>query len=355
MKILFLGPSNPAVSTSGQRAEAFKRIGQTVCLRDPYVELGLWKGRWPLTALNCRTGYRLQQPNARRWARRLVSDTTGVDLVWIEGGELFGTKALAELKRLRAPIVLFNPDDPTGLRDRRRFDSLREALHLYDLCVFPIRDSVPDSEYLAYGVKKVLRVWFRYDEVAHQPFDDEAQIPAEFRSDVAFVGTWIRGDQRDRFIWELLQRRIAVNVWGNRWQKSPYWKEIRSVWRGPAVYGRDYVAAIQGAKISLGLLCRRNRDGHTTRSLEITYAGGVLCGERTPEHLRLYREGEEAIFWGDAAECAEACRRLLQDAAFRQSIRQRGHQRALQLRLGHEPLCRSILDEIERSRKVSPV
>ena len=68
---------------------------------------------------------------------------------------------------------------------------------------------------------------------------------------------------------------------------------------GPAIYGDDYLKAIQLAKVSLGLLSKGNRDLHTTRTFEIPYCGGLLCAERTSEHLQLYQEDVEAVYWSD--------------------------------------------------------
>ena len=107
-----------------------------------------------------------------------------------------------------------------------------------------------------------------------------------------------------------------------------------------------YVAAIRGAKVCLGLLSKGNRDLHTTRSMEIPYAGGVLCAERTTEHLALYREDEEAVFWTTAEECAEKCLGLLGDDQSRERIRLAGMARVRNNKVGNEDICRQILQAV---------
>lgn len=107
-----------------------------------------------------------------------------------------------------------------------------------------------------------------------------------------------------------------------------------------------YASAIAAAKISLGLLSKGNRDLHTRRSVEIPSIGGLLCAERTSEHLALYDEGTEAVFWNDAAECAAQCHRLLADDDLRASISKRGHHRALRNNLFNEPLMASIVKAV---------
>jgi spore maturation protein CgeB len=96
------------------------------------------------------------------------------------------------------------------------------------------------------------------------------------------------------------------------------------------------------------LLSKGNRDRHTNRSSEVPFVGGLLCAERTNEHLEMYRDGEEAVFWDDAAECAAVCQRLLADPAERAAIREAGARRVRQLHVGNEDVCRQILEEALR-------
>ena len=74
--------------------------------------------------------------------------------------------------------------------------------------------------------------------------------------------------------------------------------------------------------------------------------GGVFCAERTPEHQFLYQEGEEAVFWSDAAECAEVCLRLLNDDARRTEIGRRGRVRCLRNGTMNEQILAHIISEV---------
>jgi hypothetical protein len=266
------------------------------------------------------------------------------DLVWVNSGELFGPGCLKVLKGLSCPIFLYNNDDPTGGRDGRRFDSLLKALPYYDVCA--VMREVNVSEFKALGANKVLRVFMSYDEVAHQPFAHFSDIPPAFRSEVVFIGTWMRYEKRDEFILGLIREGIPVSIWGDRWDKSAHFAKLKSHWRGPALTGRDYVAALQGAKICLGLLSRGNRDMHTIRSLETPFSGGLLCAERTIEHQKFYAEGVEAVFWSDVSECAQICKELLANDDRRNAIRLAGMQRVRSLKVGNEDVCTYLLNSI---------
>ena len=101
---------------------------------------------------------------------------------------------------------------------------------------------------------------------------------------------------------------------------------------------------LQCARLNLGLLSRDNRDNHTTRSLEIPSLGGLLCAERTAEHQSMYQEGAEALFWGDARECAELCLAALADEGRRARIARAGHERFLRDGHRNERVMQRIVD-----------
>lgn len=341
MRILYLGDCHVS-STSRQRADALSRFGCEVVLADPYHDLMIRAQGRVASYAHFHTGYRFVQKRMVGWCGNEISRLKmGADAVWVDGGELFGPQCIRILRKLGVPVILYNHDDPTGHRDGGRFGSLREAIPFYDLCA--VARDINVQEFRAMGARDVIRFTMGYDEVAHRGFDDEAAIPEQFRSDVAFIGTWMRGESRDEFLLDLASHGLKPAIWGARWEKSRHWQSLKKYHRGGSLAGRDYVAAIQGAKICLGLLSKGNRDLSTTRSAEIPYARGLLCAERTTEHLDMYKEGEEAVFWRDSEECAEVCLRLLADNGLRSRIRERGHQRILELGVGHEDVCRAIL------------
>ena len=91
------------------------------------------------------------------------------------------------------------------------------------------------------------------------------------------------------------------------------------------------------------MLSKENRDLSTTRSFEIPHLGGVFCAERTSEHLELYRENEDAVFWSSPEECAEKCADLLNDEERRKRIAVNGRKRCLQNGTTNEEVLTRIL------------
>lgn len=332
-------------STFSHRIAAMRRLGHHVDIWDPRHALGrALASRWKL-ALHYRTGYLLLQACVQKAMDALaVQSTSKYDVAWVNGGEWLGRKAVRRLRGFANRVVLYNNDDPTGTRDGNRWLSLHRAIPEYDLCTVLRKINV--QEYRAAGARDVLRVWMSYDEIAHRALEMDERKP-EFDSEVAFVGTWM--PERGPFLVRILAAGVPLAIWGDHWQKAPQWPQLRKAWRGPAIYGRDYARAVGQAKISLGLLSKGNRDFHTRRSVEVPAIGGLLCGERTGEHEELFRDGEEAIFWQDADECAARCRTLLSDHDRRERIRQAGMRRVREGEFGNEGLVKRVLSHMDLS------
>ncbi|MEP2653496.1 MAG: glycosyltransferase [Paraglaciecola sp.] len=345
MKILYLGTTSQA-STTYHRAQALKRLGHEVICLDPKAELTTSLNSRIKQALHYRTGYIFLQNHITKWLKREISSITKKpDVIWVDSGELFGIKPLSVLKNLCDKTVLYCVDDITGTRDGNRFRTAKKALHTYSLCTTP-RKYVVD-EFFKLGVKNVHTFWRSYDELIHEPFSNREDIPHEFMSDVVFVGTLIPGENRDVFLHQLIQQGINVSIWGSGWQRSPFWSVLKAHWQGPPLSGRDYTAAVQGAKICLGFLSKGNRDLHTRRSAEIPFSGGLFCAQRTEEHLEMFEEGTEAIFWDDVEECASQCKKLIDNDSLRESIRSSGMKKVRSLKCGNEYVLKDILDNLK--------
>ncbi|GAB3930952.1 CgeB family protein [Larkinella terrae] len=343
MRILYIGDGNP-FSTSFHRLSALRRLGYTVDVRNPYEAFKTSLEHFIFGKIHYRTGFRFLQNKVNSWLSEILAGGENFDIIWVDSGELFGKKCLQNLKTVGIPVILYNVDDPTGKRDGNRFKSLLEALPLYDLVVVVRQES--ERECIKLGAARVLWVYRSYDEEAHRPYRNVEEIPAQFRSDVAFIGTWIRYEKRDEFLLKLIELGVPVSIWGTRWQNSPNWHKLKPHHRGDGLGGRDYVAAIQGAKVCIGMLSKGNRDLHTQRSLEVPFAGGLFCAERTSEHEEMYREGVEAVFWSDAVECARVCKELLANDSLRENIRLAGMERVRSLKVGNEDACRTILETV---------
>ena len=319
MKILYLGSEH---GTSKHRADALVRLGHEVDLLNPasFVRGLPLVGPWQryLGAIGL----------ASRVKAGILSRVKGAsfDLVWVDSGGLVPRTLVTQIKAIAPKIINYNVDDPFGNRDLNAWMQYRSAVSAYDLLVVVREENVEEAK--AMGAKRVLRVYRAADEVAHARRELTENEKAKWSSDVLFVGTAF--PERGAFFRDLIRLGVPLSIYGNKWSELKEWNRLKNCWKGPGledVY--SYSTAILASKVSLGLLSKGNRDLHTQRSLEIPSLAGVFCAERTSEHLHLYKEDEEAVFFSSPEECAAKCAALLADEPWRQSIAKRGHDRFL--------------------------
>jgi hypothetical protein len=343
LRILYLGPRS---GTCLQRAAALGRLGHDV----EHVEL---RPMLPPTPWVDRITWKL----GGHWFERFVLEGLRArvaghryDLAYVDGGEWVTPRVIQLLRSCAPRVINYCIDDPLGPRDGRRSSAYRKSVPHYDLCVVMRETNVAEAR--RYGAREVLRVFMTADEQAHAPLALSAAEREQWRSDVMFAGTWF--PERGPFLLQLVAQGIPLTLYGNNWEKAPEWAQLKPFWRGSQLEGRDYVAAIQCARIALGLLSLGNRDLHTTRSTEIPAIGALLCAQRTSEHRALYVDREEALLWDDAAECAAACRWALQDEPLRARIAAAGHRRTFTNGLYNETVLTTIIEralDTEQARR----
>ena len=345
MNILYLTNNVFTESNSTYRANALKRLGHNVLIENLTNVLS---NNFFFRKINFDyiTGYKFVQKRINNWIdinKRYFLDFTP-NLIFIDSGELFGSEAIKKLKFINCPIVLLNNDDPTGPRDKNRFNSLKEAIPYYDFCFVVREQSI--AEFKKIGCKNTFLYRRGYDEVMHKKKKYLEKIPNFHKSDISFVGTWMKNENRDHFIYSLIKSGLNVTIWGNRWHKSDIWNKIKPYHKGEAIYGKEYASVIQGSKISLGFLSHTNRMEITGRSYEIPYAGGLLCAERTQKHTDLYIEGYEAVFWSNIDECISVCRKLLDDNELINQIKTAGYNKIINGEFGNEKVLQKIINQV---------
>jgi spore maturation protein CgeB len=342
LKILYLGANS---GTSKQRREALVRLGHQVTGIDPYALLpanrliGIWQ--WRAGSIGVAEIVR------RRILRSLAdlgnagASTPNFDLAWIDQGSLISPGLLLDLKARIPRVLCYTIDDPFGGRDKQRWRQFFRALPSYDLLVVVRACNIQEA--YDRGARNVLRVFMSADEVAHAPRLLSEEEFQQWRSEVVFVGTAF--PERGPFLAELIRLGVPLTLYGNRYQRLPEWPQLRPHWRSTDTSSVEgYARAISAAKLCLGLLSKGNRDQHTTRSMEVPSLGSVLCAERTPEHLALYQEDREAVFWETPEECAARCHALLANAPRREAIAAAGRQRYLRNLWRNMAVAQSILD-----------
>lgn len=325
--------------TSLHRANALARLGHDVEILDPdhHFPSGAVPAR-----LHRETGCLLL---GQEFQRKLINaiGTEKRDVFWVDHGRTIGAATVRAARALGMKTVVLNVDDPFGWRDRLMWLLFKKTVKEYDLTVVVREPNVAEAR--AFGAKDVMKVWRSADEVAHRARQLTPEELEKYSSDVLFLGTWMVG--RGTFLKGLVDRGVPLTIIGDRWFKAPEWPDLQKYWKGPGIdRDEDYAGYIQCAKICIGLLSFQNRDLHTTRTAEIPLIGSLFCAERTPEHLELYKDGEEAVFWNDVEECAKLCKELLADPAKRDRIATAGQAKCLANGTLNEPIMASVLERL---------
>lgn len=307
------------------RMAALQRLGHEVTALDAtFSPVGLsplsrlaygvaWRSGWALDWIGV---------NARLLE---ISERFAPDVVWIDKGVVVTAKTLRELKARRGPaLVHYNPDDPFGgfgIAGWRRF---LDAIPEYDVHFVPRRINV--EEYVARGARRVVQTipaW-GYSPDVHRPIDVDDDFARRYGGDVSFVGSFER--ERAEVIVALASSGANVRIVGP-WPSDFLHERIR---HSPApLYGIDYSRALRSSKIALGFLRKKNRDQHTSRSIEIPACGVFMLAERSPEHLELFEEGKEAEYFSETAELIDKVRYYLREDRARERIAAAGHERCM--------------------------
>jgi hypothetical protein len=337
LDIIYVGVAG---GTCEQRAQALGRLGHSIRRVHTSSGSGLAFG------LLARAAERLGRVGDLAGANRAILAALSArppDLLWIDKGRSIKPATLARVRERspRTMIVAYSPDDQLNPTNQSA-DWLR-TVPLYDFHVTTKSYNVQELADL--GAREVIFVDNAYDPEAHRPLELDARDRERYGADAGFVGGF--EPDRARQMLELAEAGIEVRVWGYGWDRSPI-RHPRLCVRNELLEGLEYAKSINATKVNLGFLRKVNRDLQTTRTMEIPGCGGFLLAERTDEHLRLFREGEEAEFFGSTAELVAKCRHYLEHDELRRRIAAAGHRRCITSGYSNEGTLGPVIAEVER-------
>jgi spore maturation protein CgeB len=318
-RILFVGPLVEG-STTLQRCLTFRRLGHEV------LAVNELPAPWSKVALTIpyRAFQRLGGPHDLAGVnRQLRAVDTGFapHLVWIEKGLTVEAATLCALHERwpQTAILNYSGDDMFNPRNQSR--QWHAGLRLYDLYVTTKRHNVLELEEA--GARDVFHVDKAFDPLVHRPMPVTPAVRARFGGDVGFVG-WPEAARAASML-HLARHGVPVRIWGP-------WTRLRLSHPDLHVEGRplwsdDYASALSAFRINLCFLRKANRDRHTTRSVEIPACGGFMLAERTEEHLALFEEDREAVYFSSDDELLDKVRWYLAHEDDRARIARAGRQR----------------------------
>lgn len=231
-------------------------------------------------------------------------------------------EALEAIRLLGIQRLNYLTDDPWNPVVRTHW--FLEALPGYEQVFSPRRANLEDLH--RSGIRRLVYLPFAYAPEAH--FPQPPASPEErcrFDADVVFFG----GADRDRLAWvrPLMKSGLQVHLYGGYWDRFP---ATRACAKGLADL-ETLRKAVAGARVTLCLVRRANRDGHAMRSFEIPAMRGCMLTEDTEEHRELFGpEGQAVVYFRTPSEMVEKLRRLLSNEQERTRLAAAAHQRITQ-------------------------
>jgi hypothetical protein len=329
--------------TCRMRLEALRRLGHTVIGVDTSWQPRGFSGLL-IRALR-KVGYAWDGVGANEALLRAVAEHKP-DVVWIDKGLTILPHTLRRIRQLAggARLLHYSPDDMAGKHNQSR--QYLAGLGLYDLHVTTKSFNVP--ELLAVGAAKVLFVDNAYCPSTHRPVSVSDEERVTLGGPVGFIGAFEK--ERAEAMLFLARNGVPVRIWGGWGKGWQAWAERHNHpnlrVEGSALWGDDYAKAICSFDINLCFLRKLNRDLQTTRSVEIPACGGFMLAEWTDEHLKLFKEGVEAEFFGSREELLEKCQYYLAHPEERRRIAAVGRERCLRSDYSYDRQLAAVLDAL---------
>ncbi|WP_088840914.1 glycosyltransferase [Listeria sp. ILCC797] len=247
-------------------------------------------------------------------------------ILFVVKGLWVSVETIEYAKKLGVKTIHFHPD---FLFDDRYHTSkvLNDAITAYDVAVTPKMTEV--AKYRQHGCAHVLQVQYAFDPAIHRPVTLSDADKSRYGAEFTFVGRM--EEQRAFWLNEMAKQDYDLKVWGTNWQKIPSNAELRNYCTFQGVYTEDMAKVFGASGVALGFLTHLSSEQHTARTFEIPACRGFLLTERTEEQQALFKEGIEADFFSDTEELLEKVAFYHAKPELRESIRQKGYEKVLQL------------------------
>lgn len=355
MKILFVGNLERG-SLSTYRAACMAKLDDVDVMWVPT----LIANPLPIPPIVQALAFKLRLPlDVMRLNRRIreAARAAKPDVFYCESVPFVRSRTLKYMRREGVKIVGMSQDYITARHNSTLWQE--RALKHYDL--FFTTKSFGIQEFEDAGVRDVRLINNSYESTVHRPMTRE-EVGDEFEAfDCVFIGTF----ERDRAVSlrRLAESGLTVLVHGNAAGRlSGGWSELShpNIVRRPAANDIDYTRAMHRGKVALAFLRKLNRDQITTRSIEIPAMARPMLAERTDEHDKHFKDGQEYLDFANDDELVSQAHILVRDPQKRRALGEAGRLRCLRDRYDNDDLIQRIVAAMRelvggvRARVVEP-
>ena len=257
-------------------------------------------------------------------------------IIVIKGNNIYPS-TLKKIKKIDSKVKIFSWTADNMCKKHNSSKYFQDSICLYD-SHFTTKSNIVES-LIDMGAKKVVFLKKAYSKFHHYP----EKYDVEYDYNVLFIGS----AEKERYdsMKYIANHGISVNIFGNMWDKNYPSIDNLNIHRKELV-GESYRKAISSSKISLCFLRKINDDLQTDRTMEIPACRGLMIAERTNEHLELFKEDKEAIFFDSNKELLDKVIYYLKNPNLAEKIRNAGYNRAISSGYSFDEMTKTILKEI---------
>lgn len=227
---------------------------------------------------------------------------TKPDIVFVFKGMEILPETLLFLKEQGIKLVNYNPDNPFIFSGRGSGNkNITNSIGLYDLHFtynLEIKKQLEDQ----YKAKTVLLPFgFDISDNLFETCKKEKEIIK-----VCFLGN--PDKKRATFIEELAKNGVAIDVFGNDWNKFVNHTNITT---HKPVYNEDQWKTLRKYRVQINLMRIHNEDSHNMRTFEVAGIGGIQVAPYTKEHNLFFEDGNEIFLYKNLQDCVDKINYLL--------------------------------------------
>lgn len=341
MKILSIGGMDGISNTCLHRHWALEEIASEIDVVNTSTSISLW---YRIAYHLFLYGLSVSLPDNGNVNKRIRNkiDSAEYDIVWIDKGVVIYPETLAYVKKQspRTIIISYSPDNMAVRHNQSK--QYLQCIPLYDYIITNKSYIIDDMKKL--GAKNVIFVNNSFSKSFHRLYNLSDVEKTELGGDVGFIGAWEK--ERCESILYLADHGIKVKVFGDaRWDKYKQYSPNLTI-MGRLLDDEDYCKSLQAFRISLCFLRKINFDTQTTRSVEIPACEGFMMAERTDEHLSLFEENKEAVYFSSNEELLEKCLYYLKNEDIRKKIAVAGRERCISSGYSNENMVKRVLSQV---------
>jgi spore maturation protein CgeB len=202
--------------------------------------------------------------------------------------------------------------------------NMLESLPLYDI-VFSFSMSFKKN-ISKLGAKKVEYLPFAFDPFIHNKIPVGGDESITYLYDVVFVGCWDKGREKTLS----LLCKFKLGIWGPGWDRvSPLSGLNNNIVKSSIIGAQEMSNIYSKSRLCLNPLRDQNTNSHNMKTFEIPAMGGVMLTNKTVDHLNLFIDEKEIIYYRNNDDIIAVVNKYIKNDCQLKQISDRSHNKVI--------------------------